>query len=135
MSTPTFDGTALTSTSERALPGQPQVRLSAASLPNVDGVLVSFYGNGARRWVGTGYLSATGASAAVAHAALITALLSKQALADGRTSGSYVHTDGTTYVYSVLLSYNAIGPVEHEYNNGTYTARVRVRYEVLETSP
>jgi len=133
MAIPTFDSTALTTNSERETIGQARVRWSTADLPSVGGTFLSVFGLGGRMIQGFGYLQGTGASEALAHAALMTALRTKQLLADGATVATYVGVDANSYTDCLLISYNKVGDVEMSPIDGaTYTARIPVVFAVFQ---
>ncbi len=119
-SIPTFDSADLVSRAVRDEPGSPDLRVRAEAMPGTDGLFVQLHGTAGREIVARGLLTAQGATAAEAHHALKTLLLTRQAQADGTTVATYVGTDGTTYANCLLKSYEAtdgirISPAESGY--------------------
>ena len=95
----------------------------------------SFVDEGDTRYItGTGYLEATGASAALAEKALKAAIRTKQA-AVNQVIGTYTDIDGNSYSNCLLTSYEPLGSVEISAGSGTKTARVAVRFVILEQNP
>jgi len=135
MSIPTFCGVALVSRAARDMPGSPQVRLAAETMPGLDGQYVQLHGKAGREIVMRGVLEAAGATAVEAHQALKTALRSMQAGADGATVGPYVGTDGASCSPCLLTSYNATGEVRISPTNSTYQALVSIEARILQLAP
>ena len=135
MSIPKFNSTNLVSRAGRDLPGSPQVRVRAETLPGVDGQFVQMHGIGGREIVVRGVLEATGVTAAAAHQALKTALRAKQAPANGRTVASYVGADGSTYANCVLTAYDPAGQVQISPAESGFQAVVFIEAKILQLTP
>ena len=135
MSIPTFNATALVSGAARDLPGSPEVRLRAETLPGVNGKYVQRHGTGAREISVRGVLEASGANPAAAHQSLKTSLRAKQDLADGSTLANYVGTDGQTYTNSMLTEYKATGDLQVSPAASGYRAVVFVEATILQLTP
>ena len=123
MSTPTFNSVSLTTNSEMSRIGSPEARISTASLPAVQGVFVSLFGQGARMIQGGGFLQAG------ALADLKTLVKAKQAQV-AMVVAAYVDTDGVSYSYCILAQYEMAGPVEMQVGGATF--RVAVQYQILQ---
>ena len=135
MSTPTFNGTGLITRAPRDLPGSPELRLRAESLPGVDGQYVQPHGVAARRIVVRGILQATGASAQEAHSDVKSILRGRQDLADGATVATYVGTDGTQYANCVVASVEPTGEATVSSGDDEYHAFLPVEIHILQVTP
>jgi len=135
MSIPTFNSVTLASRAARDMPGSPQVRIAAETMPGLDGQFVQLHGTAGREIIVRGVLEATGATAVEAHQALKTALRARQAQADGATVATYVGTDGASYASCLLTSYEATGEVQVSPANSAYQALVSVEARILQLAP
>ena len=98
------------------------------------GTFVSLFRQGGRYIYGTGYLEATGASSAAASKALKLALRTVQAQ-NGTVVGTFADTDAETYTNCVLVRYQPAARIVGSVSGGTFTARCRVAYTILESVP
>lgn len=137
MSTPTFNGTELTSAAEHEIIGGPEVRYHAEAMPGLDGRFVQTHGTGGQTIIVRGLLKSTSAqaTAALAHSTVKTLLRTKQGLADGSTVASYVGTDGTTYTNCMVLSYEPAGTVQIVKGGSNYRGYIRVEARILHLTP
>jgi len=135
MSIPTFNGSALVTKAGRDLPGAPAARIHTETLPGLDGEFIQPHGSAGRRIVVRGVLQATAGTPAQAHQALKADLRAKQALADGRTVGTYVGTDGHAYANCAVVSVQAEGDIVLSQTPGSCTATVHVRAIVRQLTP
>ena len=133
MTTPRFNSTDLASHSVRRRWHGPQQRLATASLPGVDGALVSFFGQGPRRITGIGYLQAGGLSAASADESLQDAIREVHSECMQRV-GTFVDIDGQDYPDCVLVRYDPVSPVEIQAGD-VFLARQLVAFEILQQDP
>jgi len=139
MSTPTYGSAALplTTDSEWDAPGSPQARMAVSHMPSQDGAYVSQFGQGHRMIQGGGWLAQTSTTAALAVKALKDYIRGAQLDCVNTFVANYVGADGVTYANCVMVSYEAEpGGILVQYNGASsYTARVRVSYQILQTIP
>ena len=135
MADPTFDSVALFTDAMGDSPGSPQPRVVMDFIPDVDGAYVQMFGKGPRRIVAYGILAADGNSAALAAAALKTAVRTRQAKADGSTLGTYASADGNSHTSCYLESYQLSSPPRVQKNASSYTAFARATAVIVELSP
>ena len=108
MSTPTFDGTDLTTRAERQTYMPPQTRTFAGTIPGVEGVYTQANPIGAKVIRVTGLLAVAGSTAANAFSTLLGVI---ELLQDKQGEvASYVGTGGQTYLSSIFQSYRH-GPI------------------------
>lgn len=131
MANPTFNGTSLLTAAARDAAGCPAVRSYREQMPGVDGARLQLHGRGSRRIVVEGVLTATGVTAAEAVAAVKQAIRDRQALADGRTVGPYIGTDGAAYPNCLLVAFESAGEV-HAADAAAPLAVVRCRAELTQ---
>ena len=137
MANPTFNSTDLTTDAPREIIGGIRVRAYLESLPGVDGEYAQPHGTGGRDIIVRGILkSSSQATAALAHSTLKTTLRTKQDLSDGSTVAAYVGTDGNSYANCLLISYDAMGPVQvSQQGASTFYAYVVVLARVRDLAP
>lgn len=133
MANPIFDTVTLTTNSARRRWDTPQARFSLSSLPGVAGVFLSTFGQGARFIVGSGFLEATGTTEALADKALAAAIRAVQAAVG--VSGTFTDIDAETYDNCLLASYSPVGGVQLQGVSNPYTARVAVRFVIVQQDP
>ncbi len=117
------------------MPGQPEVRYTAETLPGVKGRFVQLHGTGGRTINASGLLRATESTAVAAVTALKVLLRTKQGYADGATMGIYLGTDGNSYGNCILINYQPVGEIMISQSGATYTASLRCAVEILQASP
>ena len=135
MASPTFDGNALFSAAWRDMPGQPEVRHTAETLPGVNGRFVQLHGTGGRTINASGLLRATESTPAAAVTTLKAMLRTRQGYADGATMAIYLGTDGNSYGNCILISYRPVGEITISQSGATYTASLRCAAQLLQASP
>jgi len=134
MATPTFDSMALTSSAAAERVASPQVRTYAQTMPGADGEYVQPYGASGQWIYVEGVLSATGATAAVAHAAFKVALRLRQALC-GCGVAEYVGTDGHSYDNCSLHSYGPVGRSQTAPSGTQFKTSARIRAVIRNHTP
>ena len=133
MANPTFNSVDLTSHSPNVWWGSPIPRHQLVTVPSVSGAFIANYGVGHREIFGVGYLSATGASGDAAQKALKAALRTVQAQVN-LIVGAFVDTDAVSHTGCLLVQYQPVGRIQIEVGS-TYTARLAVRFVVVEQDP
>ena len=135
MANPTFDGESLFSKAATDTPGSIAARLQTETMPGVDGEFVQGHGTASREIIATGWLEASGATPAAAHAVLKALLRSKQALVDGQTVATYVGTDAHDYDHCILLAYEPQDKARTSAGGGSFRAVVPVEAVLRQVAP
>ena len=110
--------------SHSSLP-QPRARMSASSLPSVDGAFTKRFGLGPRRIIGRGVLKNT------SQASLKAAIQTIQESAN-TTPGTYIDVDGAEYANCILLTYDQASDIQREASDSYWC---RVQWQILKQSP
>jgi len=135
MVTPTFDGTSLTTFGERMQIGRLDRAAAVSRLPGVNGVLVDLGSHGGRYMTVTGFLSATGATAALAHAALLDAFDVVSAVQAQDSEATFVDPAGRSHSYCVFVDYSQAGQVQTAAVGASFESRMAVSATILEPGP
>ncbi len=135
MANPTFNGIALTTAAAYSRAGSRRVRIHTETVPGCDGLHVQTHGHAGRSLLAGGLLTASGATAASARDAVMTAFAQREALADGATIAGHVATDGQTYANCMLQSITH-GPVRIAATSAvTFMAYLPVEARLLQLTP
>ncbi len=135
MAIPTFNGEPLFSKAAADSPGGAVARIQTETMPGVDGEFVQGHGTAAREIVATGWLEASGATPAAAHAALKTLLRANQALVDGQTVATYAGTDAHDYDNCVLVSYEPQDEARTSAGGGSFQAVIPAEAVIRQVVP
>lgn len=135
MADPTFDSVALTTDGAKNVIRSSQARAYIETLPGVNGAYMQAHGTGARPIIATGIYKVSGQETAIAALQALTAAFRVcEAKVDGETIGSYVSTDGVTYGYCLLQSYNH-GQMRTCTVGSTYSAYMTVTAQLIQLDP
>jgi len=135
MANPTFDNTALTAAAAHNRIGCREARAYTEAVPGCNGLYAQPHGTGGRALAADGLLTATGASATAARAAVMNAFRQREALADGDTVATFTGTDGEDYDHCILQSYTHGAVQVAKTGDSTYTAYLPVHAQLLQLVP